>query len=289
MPIPALPLTIRQKAETAGEDNLDEAQSPAPPVRLPQINTIPLSAPFGWLAAGWREFCAIPATATLYGLILAAVSAGIFWLLWSTGSASWFYVLLGGFLLVGPMLGMGLYAASRSLAEGKKPRLIDVFWVRDAAQKEQLILGLLLAFLYFLWTRMAQVIYALSTWRILRDRSDFLNFVLLDPAGQLMVLIGLATGGFVAFCNYALAAVAAPMLLDRRYTVFMALATSVRAVNRNFFPMLLWAVLIVALTLVGILFAFIGLALVFPIIGMASWHAYKALVMEAPTRARPHS
>lgn len=179
------------------------------------------------------------------------------------------------------MLGMGLYAASRSLAAGRKPRLAEVFWVRDAAHIEQLILGLLLVFLYFLWTRMAQVIYALSTWRILRDRSDFLNFVLLDPAGQVMILIGLATGGAVAFCNYAPAAVAAPMLLDRRYTVFMALATSVRAVNRNFFPMLLWAVLIVALTLIGILFAFIGLAIVFPIIGMASWHACKALVRGA--------
>jgi uncharacterized membrane protein len=249
-------------------------------MRLPEINTIPLRAPILWLAAGWRDFCAIPVTAFVYGLILAAVSAGIFWWLWSTGSASWFYVMLGGFLLVGPMLGMGLYAASRALAAGRKPGPGEVFWVRDAAHREQLILGLLLVFVYFLWTRMAQVIYALSTWRILRDRSDFLNFVLLDPAGQAMILTGLATGGAVAFCNYALAVVAAPMLLDRRYTVFMALATSVRAVSRNLLPMLLWAMLIVTLTLSGILLAFLGLAIVFPVIGMASWHAYRALVRE---------
>ena len=71
------------------------------------------------------------------------------------------------------------------------------------------------------------------------------------------------------------------MLLDRRYDVFMAMATSVRAVNRNFYPMLLWAFLIVGLTVIGISLAFIGLAVVFPVIGMASWHAYRALTREA--------
>ncbi|MDP3460564.1 MAG: DUF2189 domain-containing protein [Hyphomonas sp.] len=250
----------------------------ATPQRLPDINTVSMRAPFEWLAAGWRDFLAAPVIATLYGLILAGISAGIFWALYSTGSASWFFVLLGGFLLVGPMLGMGLYEISRSLEAGRKLRLIDIILVKDAARKELLLLGFLLVFLYFLWTRIAQVIYALSTWRILRDRSEFLNFAVFDPNGQAMILTGLVTGGFVAFCNYSLAAVAAPMLLDRRFNVFMALATSVRSVNRNFFPMLLWAFLIVALTLVGISLAFVGLAIVFPVIGMASWHAYRALV-----------
>ncbi len=253
-------------------------EDPAPPERLPGINEITMRAPFEWLVAGWRDFMAVPMTSLLYGSVLAAISAGIFWALYSTGSASWFFVLLGGFLLVGPVLGMGLYEISRTLAAGRKPRLRDVILVKVAARKELLLLGLLLVFLYFLWTRMAQVIYALSTWRILRDRSEFFNFAVFDPSGQAMILTGLLTGGFVAFCNYALAAVAAPMLLDRRFTVFMALATSVRSVNRNFFPMLLWAFLIVALTLVGISLAFAGLAVVFPVIGMASWHAYRALV-----------
>lgn len=256
-----------------------EQATPTPaPLRLPDVRTVSLSAPFEWLAAGWRDFTAIPALGLLYGVILAAISAGVFWTFYAAGAAGWFYVLLGGFLLVGPMLGMGLYAASRALAEGRQPRFLEVFWVRDAARREQLLLGLLLAFLYFLWTRIAQVIYALSTWRLHHDRAEFLDFAIFDPNGQKMILAGLLTGGFVAFCNYSLAAVAAPMLLDRRFDVFMALATSVRSVNRNFFPMLLWAFLIVLLTLIGISFAFVGLAVVFPVIGMASWHAYRALV-----------
>lgn len=257
---------------------MSEQATPVAPQRLPGINTIRMGAPVEWLAAGWRDFLAAPGISLLYGSVLAAISAGIFWVLYSTGSASWFYVLLGGFLIVGPMLGMGLYAMARSLASGEKPKLLDVIWVKDAARKDQLMLGLLMVFLYFLWTRIAQVIYALSTWRILKGRAEFLHFVLAEPGGQMMILMGLLSGGVVAFCNYSLAVVAAPMLLDRRYDVFMALATSVRAVNRNFFPMLFWAFLIVFLTLIGISMAFVGLAVVFPVVGMASWHAYRALV-----------
>lgn len=257
---------------------MEEGKPGPAPMRLPDVKTISLSAPFEWLAAGWRDFTAIPALAFLYGLVLAAMSAALFWTLYATGSASSFYVLLGGFLLVGPILGIGLYAASRALETGRKPRFSEVFWVSDAARREQLLLGLLLVFIYFLWTRIAQVIYALSTWRVHFDRAEFLQFILVEPNGQKMILAGLVTGGCVAFCNYSLAAIAAPMLLDRRFDVFMALATSVRSVNRNFFPMLLWAFLIVLLTLVGIAFAFVGLAVIFPVIGMASWHAYRALV-----------
>ncbi len=255
-------------------------QTQAAASRLPQINTVPLRAPLDWLAAGWRDFCAVPGIALAYGLVLAAISAGIFWALYSTGSASWFFVLLGGFLILGPVLGMGLYAAARALAAGLRPRLWEIIWVRDAARRDGLLLGLLLVFIYFLWTRIAQVVYALSTWHVHKTRDDFLEFVVFDPAGQMMVLTGLVTGGIVAFCNYSLASVAAPMLLDRRYDVFMAMATSVRAVNRNFYPMLLWAFLIVLLTVIGISLAFIGLAVVFPVVGMASWHAYRALTRD---------
>ena len=108
---------------------MSEQATPVAPQRLPGINTIGMGAPVEWLAAGWRDFLAAPGISLLYGSVLAAISAGIFWVLYSTGSASWFYVLLGGFLIVGPMLGMGLYAMARSLALGEKPKLLDVIWV----------------------------------------------------------------------------------------------------------------------------------------------------------------
>ncbi len=248
-------------------------------VRLPDISQIGPRDPLIWLAKGWRDFRSAPVVTIIYGSLLAAISAGIFLVLQATGSVSWFFALLGGFLLVGPILGMGLYAAARKLEAGGRPTLIEVFWVRDAARRDALLLGLLLVFLYFLWTRIAQVIFALSTHRVMDSLSEFVDFAVSTPSGQVMVLLGLATGGAIAFCNFSLAAVAAPMLLDRRYDVFMALATSVRAVNRNFFPMALWAFLIAALTALGVATAFVGLAVVFPVIGLASWHAYRGLVV----------
>lgn len=248
--------------------------------RLPDIETVSMAAPLGWLAAGWRDFRAAPLICGAYGAILAGISAGLFYFLYRTGSVSWFFVLLGGFLIIGPMLGMGLYEAARLRAAGQKPTFLGMIWVRTAMRRDQLLLGLLMVFLYFLWTRIAQVIYALSTPRIFREPEDFLTFALTDPNGQSMVLAGFITGGIVAFCNYSLAVIAAPMLLDRRYDVFMALATSVRSVNRNFFPMLLWAVIITALTALGVMTAFLGLIIIFPVIGLASWHAYTGLVRQ---------
>ncbi|MFN3607593.1 MAG: DUF2189 domain-containing protein [Hyphomonas sp.] len=246
--------------------------------RLPDIRDVVLTEPLGWLAAGWSDFWRAPASCALYGIVLASISGGIFLTLYQTGSASWSFVLLGGFLIVGPMLGMGLYEAARQLSQGSKPSFLGMLWVRSAVRRDQLLLGLLLVFLYFLWTRIAQVIYALSTPRLFREPADFIAFMINDPSGQVMALAGILTGGAVAFCNYSLTVIAAPMMLDRRFDVFMALATSVRAVNRNFFPMLFWAVLIAGLTAVGVATAFIGLIIIFPVIGLASWHAYTALV-----------
>lgn len=253
------------------------------PLRMPEIRTIGLAEPFAWLRAGWRDFLAIPASALLYGAGLSAISALIFWALWRTGSAELFFVLLGGFLLIGPLLAMGLYEAARRLETGARVTFLDMIWVRPAIRREFILLGLLLVFLYLLWTRMAHVIYAVSTSRILRTPEQFLDFALTTTEGQLMVLVTLLTGAGVAFVNFSLAVIAAPMLLDTRYHVFLALAASVKAVNRNFFPMLLWAVIITLLTLIGIAAAFAGLAVVFPVIGFASWHAYRGLT--APRNA----
>ena len=247
------------------------------PLRLPQIRSVSLTEPFSWLASGWRDFCRLPVSSLLYGGVLAIISAMIFQALWRTGSAELFFILLAGFLLIGPMLGMGLYEAARRLEAGERVTLADMVWVRRALRREFILLGLLLVFLYLLWTRMAHIIYALSTSRILRTPEQFIDFALNQPEGQVMTLLVLATGGIIAFCNFALAVIAAPMLLDRRYHVFIALATSVKAVNRNFFAMFAWACLISVLTLAGIALAFTGLAVIFPVIGFASWHAYRGL------------
>jgi len=97
-----------------------------------------------------------------------------------------------------------------------------------------------------------------------------------------MAMIGTIVGGAIAFIAYSLIVISAPMLLDRKTDVFIATITSVRAVTTNFLTMLIWAFLIATLTAIGIATAFFGLIFIFPIIGLASWHAYRELVPTSP-------
>jgi uncharacterized membrane protein len=139
-------------------------------------------------------------------------------------------------------------------------------------------LGLALLMIYLLWGRIAQVVYGLSTYTFHETVEAFVKFALFTEEGWTMLATGTAVGGVIAFFTYCLVVVAAPMLLDTRANVWGAIATSFLAVANNPGPMLLWAVLIVALLLVSAATAFLALIVIFPWLGLASWRAYRALV-----------
>ncbi len=245
---------------------------------LPAVNTVGLGAPLRWLAGGWADFRRAPGPCIIYGLCLAAISAGFAAALFITGEAKWLLALAAGFLLVAPMFAMGLYEAGRMLERGEQPGLGDILFVKSAFRREVVFLGVALVLVYSIWVEMAFLIYGLSTYKVHKTMVDFLNFMFTDPAGIQMALIGTAIGGFIAFLAYTLVVVSAPMLLSRKTDVFIATITSVRTVTRNFLPMLVWAVLIVGLTALGIATGFLGLIVTFPVIGLASWRAYRDLV-----------
>ena len=249
--------------------------------RLPDVARVPLSAPFGWLVEGWRDFMSTRLPCLFYGLILAAISAAIAWGLYFSGAFDWVLILAGGFLLIGPMVAMGLYEAARQLELGQQPRLRDMLFVKGAVRGDLFYLGVALFLVYLFWSHAAQLVYGLSTYRMHKTPNEFLTFLFTDPDGQRMGVIGTAIGGTIAFFAYMLVVVAAPMLLDKRYDVFVAVVTSVRAVLVNPWPLLLWAFLIVLIMALGTLTAFLGLIIAFPVIGLASWHAYRELVPNA--------
>ena len=132
--------------------------------------------------------------------------------------------------------------------------------------------------IYFLWGRVAQIVYGLSTYQIHRDVDSLVAFAIGSSEGRAMLLTGTLTGGVLAFVTFALVVVSAPMLLNPQSNVFAAVATSVRAVNANFLPMLLWAVIITALLLLSAATGFLALIVIFPWLGLASWRAYRSLV-----------
>ena len=245
---------------------------------LPAIRTISLSAPFGWLAEAWRDLMKAPASLLLYGLGLAAASFALCYGVYSTNGAFWVLVLTIGFVMIAPILAMGPYEAGRRIDLGERPGLGQILFVRAAFRQDVAYLSLLLAMIYFLWGRVAQIVYGLSTYQIHRDVDSLVAFAVGSDEGRAMLVTGTVTGGVLAFVTFALVVVSAPMLLNPHANVFAAVATSVRAVNANFFPLLLWAVIITALLLLSAATGFLALIVIFPWLGLASWRAYRSLV-----------
>lgn len=248
---------------------------------LPSVKRIHFSAPFAWLAVGWRDFKSAPYVFGLFGLGLALTSLMVASVLYATGRFSWFMVFAGGFMIIAPIIATGLYRGAQMQEHGKVPALIDLLSPLLKGRPDQWMLGVALLFLFGLWAEVAYLIYGLSTSAVHRDMFDFLAF-LVTPAGLQMVMVGTVVGGVIAFLAYTIVVVSAPMLLDPEMDFFIALITSFRSVAMNFPAMLLWAIIIAALTVIGIATAFLGLIVIFPWIGLSSWHAYRSLVGPAP-------
>lgn len=245
---------------------------------LPDIATIDMKAPFRWLAGGWSDLCKAPIPCLTYGLIVALLSFGLCYLLFVFDAEFWVLVLTLGFVFIAPMLAMGLYEAGRVIEHGGKPTLGQMLYVRSAMRQDIAYLGLFLVLVYLFWGRVAQIVYGLSTYHLHRTVQDFVDFAIGTPDGHSMLMVGTVVGGAFAFFTYCPVVISAPMILDTRTNVFVAVATSVRAVVENFWPMLLWAVIIVVLTVSTAATGFVALIVVFPWLGLASWRAYRELV-----------
>ncbi|MFC4440990.1 DUF2189 domain-containing protein [Caulobacter henricii] len=219
-----------------------------------------------------------PVPLLVYGLGVAAASFALCYGVYATNGAFRVLALTAGFVIVGPILAMGPYEAGRRIDLGERPGLMQILFVRSAFRQDVAYLSLLLVLIYFFWGRVAQIVYGLSTYQSHPTVDALVAFALGSSDGRVMLLTGTLTGGALAFVTYALMVVSAPMLLNPRASVFEAVATSVRAVNANFFPLLLWAGIIAALLLLSAATGFLALVFVFPWLGLASWRAYRSLV-----------
>lgn len=245
---------------------------------LPDVATIDMMAPFRWLRDGWKDLWKAPGPCLAYGLIVALLSFGLCYLLVVSDAEFWVLVLTLGFVFVAPMLAMGLYEAGRVIEQGETPTLGQMLFVRSALRQDLAYLGLFLVLVYLFWGRVAQIIYGLSTYRLHRTMKDFVDFAIGTPDGHSMLMVGSVVGAAFAFFTYCPVVISAPMLLDKRANVFMAIVTSVRAVVENFWPMLLWAAILAILTLSTAATGFLALVVIFPWLGLASWRAYRELV-----------
>jgi len=242
------------------------------------IRHVPFDRPWDWLAAGWRDLWQQPSISLFYGIAAVVMGLLLSVVLLYYGLESMIPVAAGGFLLVGPMLAVGLYEKSRRLHAGRAVTLQDTI---SAAWRSLSLLAPFMAVLlliYFLWMRIAFLLFGLFLGTGgLPPARDFMSTLLFTSHGLGLLVTGTATGAMLAAAVFALSAVSVPMLTERKIDAVTAMVTSVRAVIANPQPMLLWAALVAGFIALGIATIGAGLVLAFPLVGHATWHAYRDL------------
>ncbi|WP_265947419.1 DUF2189 domain-containing protein [Dechloromonas sp. A34] len=243
---------------------------------LPTIRQISWKRPFFWLQSGWRDLQANPLPSLAYGTLFAL--AGDLILLSIIRHPHLVSVAISGFFLVAPLLAAGLYELSRRTARGEKIMFIDSLRCFRRSGQSLAFFGLFLGLTAILWERFSAVAFALLGASSDLDSGAFLKEVVLSGEHGAFVVVWFALGALLALVVFALAVVAVPMMLDRDSDIVTAMMTSLDACIANAGPLLLWAALIVTLTLTGFATLLFGLILIMPILGHASWHAYRELV-----------
>ncbi len=245
-----------------------------------QIRRIDLDRPWTWLAGGWRDFRANLPVGLAYG-ILAVVSSYLLTL--GFIMLDMLYLVLpaaAGFLLLGPVLAVGLYEASRRREQGLSTSLLEAVTAFRHNPVQIALVGVALLLLWFFWVRTAALLFFLYFGLEPPSVENLIVDTFLSTRGLPFLVIGTVVGALFAFVAFAISAVSIPLLLDREEaSVMEAIAASVRAVQTNFAAMLLWGALIVVFIAFGMVTFFLGLAVTLPLIGHASWHAYRDLVM----------
>lgn len=256
---------------------------PLPREKTWNRNVAPAAA-FGWLSAGWRDFAIQPASSVAYGLLVFLVSASTVVGLFAFG---WDYILFpafAGFMVVGPVLGIGLYEKSRLIVAGKPVSLWRMIFVRPKSGGQLLFAGVLLFLLTLLWMRAAVIVYALFFGLRPFPGIDYIAPMLFTTKlGWAMLLVGGAIGGLFAAFAFAISAFSIPMLLTERVDALTAMGTSMALVWNNLPVMLTWAAIMLALIFVGMVTGLLGMIVVFPVLGHGSWHAYRAMWPQSST------
>ena len=244
----------------------------------PAIRRVAFDAPWAWLAAGWRDLWSAPVISLTYGAAFAAAAYAFVFQLSQTNALPLMLPLAGGFLLVGPLLAVGLYEISRRRERNQRASFQDIISAVRQSGGQLAFFGVLLLLLYFFWMQIASLLFMLFFGNSdIPPVENFIPTLLFTPHGLGLLVIGTAVGAIFASVAFGVSAIAVPMLLDRKVDVITAVTASVRAVDLNRPAMILWAVLIAGLIAMGFAALFAGLAIVFPLIGYATWHAYREL------------
>lgn len=239
---------------------------------------LPISAAFGWLSAGMRDLTTRPGPSLAYGFVVFLVSLGIVSGLFYLNLDYILFPAIAAFMVVGPLVAIGLYQKSRLIEAGEKATLTRMIFVRPASGSQILFIGVIMLGLALLWMRAAVIIYALFFGlRPFTGLDNIAPVLFTTSLGWAMLVTGTVVGGLFAAFSFAISAFSVPMLLDKKSDAFTAMGTSMSLVWNNRPVLIAWGAIVLVLTVLGLATAMVGLIVVFPLVGHATWHAYRAI------------
>ena len=243
-----------------------------------QIQRLRWADPWQWLVQGLRDVRRAPGIALFYGLCFWGMARMMVWVF--RASPEYVMSMASGCLLVGPFMAMGLYYVSKQLEQGKPPLLSESLTCWDSHLASMGMLVMVLMVLEMLWGRAAMVVFAISFDTGMPTTANMLQ-TLLRPENWEFLLVYTAVGAVFAGLVFASMVVSLPAILDLDTDALTACITSMRVVASNKGVMLLWGMLITVLIAASFLFYSVGLIVLGPVLGCASWHAYRASVSES--------
>ncbi|MBU2993499.1 DUF2189 domain-containing protein [Octadecabacter sp. 1_MG-2023] len=249
----------------------DHAPAASP---MPDIGVLTFTELWTCLKAGLFDFRAAP----MFGLAFSAVYVfGGFVMLWlGAGHVTWVLATSLGFPLAAPFAAVGLYEVSRRL-EADEPldwrEIFGVVWNERTRQVPWI--GAIIVIYFLFWTFLSHMIFALfmgvSTLTNVMTSFD----VFLTPTGLMMIGVELGVGAIVAFLLFSLTVVSLPLVLEKEIDFVSAMLLSLRCVRENIKVMLVWAFIIATLTFLAMIPWFLGLVIILPVLGHATWHIYR--------------
>ena len=249
----------------AASPDIDVPPSPDNMPFVAPCRSLDTAAPLRWLRLGWADIRQSPRLSLTYGAVMVALSAVIAGLAWRYGLAALYLGMATGFVFIGPVMAVGLYSISRQLSKGQHP--VMGYCLREGWHhiRELLVLSVVLLVVMLVWARAAATLHV------------FFPVVSNPDVEQLLPFLGIGSvvGAMFVVIVFAISAFSLPMIMDRKVDAITAVVTSVHAVLSNKKAMLLWASLIGLSVVLGFATAFIGFAVLLPLIGHATWHAYQ--------------